>query len=281
MDGQFRGSPEAHRADAKVHWMSSWPRWVVSTPWTTGDALAAGVVVTLVVLTLLGTLIHVGSIGAGHIAWAWGIAGGDSGDSTQASMARAAWAGVIVGAVTIVFLGLTLALTGRSTRIALLATQQALLLGRKEMRAYVSITGLTITVVGWGTDRFFYRPPKIEVGLKNTGQTPAKSMRMLLGWQNHPPEPFPKLNRLTLHSAYDIGAGITIEENVPCDDFVENALAAAVHGDMPSWAFGVVEYEDVFGDTWRTYFQREIRFKPTGKDLTVSVIVPGAGNSST
>jgi hypothetical protein len=89
------------------------------------------------------------------------------------------------------------------------------------------------------------------------------------------------VDRGELHSTFDIGAGVAIEEQINCDHFVENALSAAVYAGRPSWAFGVLEYEDVFGDTWHTFFQREIRFKVKGQSLTVSVIVPSSGNSST
>jgi hypothetical protein len=177
VDEQFAQTGQKDpREPGSSPWAPGWFTKLFATRWTTGDLLALGVVFILVAFTLFGTLLNVGEEGRQLLGWLWNISGGDTGDSTQASMARAAWLGIAVGAITIGFLGLTLIQTRKSTEIALLATRQTLLLGQKQMRAYVSITGLSVKVADWQSDRFFYRAPVIEVAIENTGQTPAKSV---------------------------------------------------------------------------------------------------------
>lgn len=223
--------------------------------WTPGELLAALVFLSGFLLVAALTLINAGQGIISTAFWLWRVAGGEGGSVTEMSMARAAWAGVAVGIVTIVLLGFTLAYTGTATRISLLSVQQSQALGQAQVRAYVSAHDLQFKFPN-GAD--FTEPPEIFISISNTGQTPARNLRMKMGWQNWYPRGLIRVDTLAPYSVQELGAGQSIQERIPCWDFKEDVLLDHVVGARSSIIRGVIEYTDVFGRDYQTWFRMKI-----------------------
>lgn len=236
-------------------WARKFLRAIGSSSWTLGDILAAVVVIFGGAVVILSILIQAGDLELKYIGWIWSGMGGNSADTTQISMARAAWVGVIVGVVTIILLGVTLAYNSVATRISLLSVQQAQDLGRAQMRAYVNAHDLLFEFPG---DRDFSVPPKISITISNTGQTPARRLRMKMGWHNFNAEELMRVDHSADHSVQELGANHFIVERIPCWDFKHDVMLGHLVGDAVSFVQGVIEYADVFGEEHQTWFRAKI-----------------------
>jgi hypothetical protein len=250
----------------------------LTTTWTIGDVVALIAFAVGSGLVAIALAIQLGDALLEVTRWAWTSAGGESANSADQSMARAAWAGVVVGVVTIVFLGFTLAYTGIATQISLLSVQQAQLLGQSQVRAYIGAHDITFAFPK-GAD--FTEAPEIRIKLTNTGQTPARRVRIRMGWQNFQPRELIQIIDSERYSVQELGAGQTIVERIPCGHFREDILMDHVVGAASSFVQGVIEYRDVFDSTHSTWFRALITGDYTEAEPRLYVEWTQAGNVST
>ena len=236
-----------------------WPltilRAIERSKWTLGDIIAAAVVVAAGALVVSSILFQTSDLVFRSVGWLWTAMGGNSDDTTQTSMARAAWVGIVVGVVTIALLGVTLAYNSYSNRISLLSVRLAQELGRAQMRAYVNAHELHFEFPGDGD---FSVPPKISIKISNTGQTPARRLRMKMGWQNFSAEELLRVDHSSDYSVQELGADHSVVEDIPCWDFKHDVMLGHLVGGETSFVQGVIEYVDVFGEDHQTWFRAKV-----------------------
>lgn len=252
--------------------------------WSAGEIIAAAVFSAGVLFVLLCILVQTGELINSNIIWLWDIAGGEGGTATERSTARAAWAGVAVGIVTTILLAFTLAYTQISTRTALLSARVALRaadtterLGHRQIRAYIGAHSFSISIIAPGD---YATSPTIKISLTNSGQTPALRLRYRMGWMNTEPMDIERLAENEYHSVQDLGAGQTIEQEIPCQSWVGNELIATFYDEKSSWSQGTVIYEDVFGGVHKTFFRYRIYGRVFRGSLALSWDLTQTGNGS-
>lgn len=131
----------------------------------------------------------------------------------------------------------------------------------RELRAYLSVFDFDTTVTNAAITT--------KITFKNSGQTPARNVRMTSLWASGP-EPFPDhlhLSTSTAEGRGSVGPSMPFFGGVSSDepDAGFQPLTHAQIGEVLAktkkfWTFGVIEYDDVFGNTHRTRFRYEMNY---------------------
>jgi hypothetical protein len=127
---------------------------------------------------------------------------------------------------------------------------------RRELRAYVFFRIEVEEPMDIGK-----RKMKIRSGLVNTGQTPARRLRMVVRWNVSPPDPPETFFEEPAFSARGsvgfLGAGL--DTIYPRNLLATDADAAGLRaGTMEAFIWGRAEYEDVFGRQHVIRFRRRM-----------------------
>jgi len=143
----------------------------------------------------------------------------------------------------------------KAAKDAAVATRDAVTLARetsqRQLRAYVSVTGATIT--NFGSEQ----PVQAAVDIQNTGQTPAYKMtgKTLITTREFPiSNPLPDMQ--VDNAAMDLGPGAVFTLRIGTARPLtaqENATVRA--GTLAIYVYGVIRYEDAFGVHHETAFR--------------------------
>ncbi|MBI4921603.1 MAG: hypothetical protein HY834_07620 [Devosia nanyangense] len=121
-----------------------------------------------------------------------------------------------------------------------------------------------------------------NVRIRNTGPTPARSMRFRLGFPPKEPATNLELVRDERHSVSELGAGRSMREKLSWVEFGTPEIFHAFWAGEPGWFYGTVEYTDVFGIVRYTWFKYRLWGEITSADESiVHVEVTQDGNHST
>ncbi|RWE78788.1 hypothetical protein [Mesorhizobium sp.] len=164
-----------------------------------------------------------------------------------------AWTQIIVGiastliAVVALIVSLWTAITGIRTT-------------RAQLRAYVSPVDFDTVITNQNV------PPHIEVKItfKNTGQTPARNVRLNLKWGVSRP-PFKEDEHATnvsnpegrgsISSQMAFYAGVLTSPHDAKHPLSQTDIEEILKGNLRFWVFGVIEYDDVFRSSHKTRFR--------------------------
>lgn len=188
--------------------------------------------------------------------------------AAQEGMSYASWAAVVLTAVGVALIWRTLVHTRRAAefagaaveegRRATSAAEDAVAVTResaeRQLRAYISAHIRNLKIIGKG------KQASVTVDMKNHGQTPAKNLRYhaMTAVMPYPlPENFifPELPGIS-DSRDTIHPGVTHNGYAwPRRNFTEEEIDYIIKGESPRlYAFGIIYYEDIFGQTRTTEF---------------------------
>lgn len=147
-------------------------------------------------------------------------------------------------------------------------------MGQRQMRAYVSLEKMTITVFEVG------KPVQIDVELKNSGQTPAKQLRGITEYFHCVDQGSLKIRfqKGTNISTIDVGAGgpckMPVSDGIPLTRERYRAIASR---DETLVVAGVHRYDDVFGKRHLLVFKG---YLVVGHDGETRLVAAGKYNNS-
>lgn len=184
-----------------------------------------------------------------------------------AGMHLAAWAGVMSGLAGVLLLVWTLVETRNSVAVARE-------IGEKQTRAYV---GLSKINCGGG-----HPFPTYTVVIRNSGQSPAKNLRFIIGWV--PEEPKGKIMEFADDdfSKIDIEAGGKIKITRDLNGLVGASRKNFFEGHFPLWVNGMIRYDDVFDREPRyTWFQFKLQGSTVDGESRITSRADRENNQST
>lgn len=157
---------------------------------------------------------------------------------------------VIVTGIGIVFIALTLGEARRTTKAAIDAAiaadktvQITREIGQAQIRAYVQLDGATARLVGSGDETTI----NIGVRLKNTGQSPTRSLVWRLGYfiGSHTENIVFWFGEDTFRGKSEIGGG-QLSKDVGCSIKVGRQIDKIRRGELNVTVYGQISYCDVF-----------------------------------
>lgn len=165
--------------------------------------------------------------------------------------------GAVIGFLTAVFAGGAAWFAKRAADAARAQLAHTEYSTERQLRAYVGATGLHMTGVAPGSS------PVFHYTLKNTGQTPARGIRIRLAFRAAASRDVPIHFPFGMPpQKFDLGAGSETEQSARWHDganvmptLTDNDFKAFVNGDWTFTFAGYVQYRDVFGKTRRTIFR--------------------------
>lgn len=126
-------------------------------------------------------------------------------------------------------------------------------LGQRQVRAYVSILGANVFDCGIG------KQPKIVITIKNTGQSPAKNLKIRSVFAHGTDaslRPKLKLDSRAPPVALELGAGLELNHGGEITSIMtEPWLRKIASGKEQFLAAGFITYKTVFGETRRVTFR--------------------------
>ena len=179
------------------------------------------------------------------------------------------WASVILSAIAAI-ISVGALILGFVTQRSINKTSRA------ELRAYVNVSEMDIEIVD--------RAPEVTVRFQNTGQTPARNVRIHIGITPIEPTDDLMIEEDEPHSTRDLGAGQVTEMTVVWQGFADDLKARRLTGDEKSWFHGVVSYRDVFDDQQFTWFKSKLTTEESvsgSGQFAVTVMATQDGNHST
>ena len=141
-------------------------------------------------------------------------------------------------------------------------------IGQAQVRAYMTVGDFS----GYVNDKDGEPKMGMHLVCTNTGQSPALNVRSKVGWASDPP-PFNEEWHATsaINSAVrsSVGAGASINTKAatnkhkgdPNHSLTRSQIVDVIEGRSIFWAFGVIDYDDVFGRGHRMRFRYQMRFE--------------------
>lgn len=156
-------------------------------------------------------------------------------------------------------------------RNAVLETRR---IGEAQVRAYINVENTKYLV----KDEI----PAFRISVRNSGQSPAKSVRFIYHWSPDAPgdDPIAFVDGED-HSILVVPSGGTFKMNVSIDGLTGNNRINFNNGHFPMWVYGRISYCDVFDRVHNTMFRYKLVAKPGevgASSVEISTQIEDKGN---